>query len=191
MTELPSSEVRAPFAGTEKLTINLGVVDLGQIDLLVNVLTLVIQIFFTSRVLRWLGVALTLSLLPLLSIVGFGALALSPTIAVLVALQVTRRVGNFAVARPTREVLFTVISREDKYKAKTFIDTVVYRAGDQVGSWSYALLIYLGLGIAGVAAVAVPISIVWAGISFWLGRRQDEIARAKDAAPALEIATRH
>jgi AAA family ATP:ADP antiporter len=153
----------------------------GQVDLLVNVLTLVIQIFLTSRILRWLGVAMTLSLLPLLSIVGFGLLALSPTIAVLVGLQVTRRVGNFAVARPTREVLFTVISREDKYKAKTFIDTVVYRAGDQVGSWSYALLIFFGLGISGVAAVAVPLSIVWAAISFWLGRKQDALAHANAA----------
>jgi AAA family ATP:ADP antiporter len=156
----------------------------GQIDLMVNVLTLVIQVFFTSRVLRWLGVALTLALLPLLSVAGFAALALSPTIAVLVALQVTRRVGNFAVARPTREVLFTVIPREDKYKAKTFIDTVVYRTGDQVGSWSYALLAYLGLGIAGIAAVAVPISMVWAAVSFWLGRKQEQLARDKDAAEA-------
>jgi ATP:ADP antiporter, AAA family len=153
----------------------------GQVDLLVNILTLVIQVFFTSRILRWLGVALTLSLLPLLSIAGFGMLALSPTIAVLVTLQVARRVGNFAVARPTREILFTVISREDKYKAKTFIDTVIYRAGDQVGSWSYALLVFLGLGIAGIAAVAVPLSIAWAAISFWLGRKQAAMARAQDA----------
>jgi AAA family ATP:ADP antiporter len=159
----------------------------GQIDLLVNTLTLVIQVFFTSRVLRWLGVALTLSLLPLLSIVGFAMLALSPTIGVLVALQVTRRVGNFAVARPTREILFTVISREDKYKAKTFIDTVVYRAGDQVGSWSYALLVFLGLGIAGVAAVAVPLSIAWAAISFWLGRRQEVLARVNESGPAAAV----
>lgn len=159
----------------------------GQIDLLVNVLTLVIQVFLTSRILRWLGVAMTLSLLPLLSLFGFGLLALSPTIGVLVALQVTRRVGNFAVARPTREVLFTVISREDKYKAKTFIDTVVYRAGDQVGSWSYALLVFLGLGISGVAGVAVPLSIAWLTISYWLGRRQEAMARS-DRAEALSPA---
>lgn len=159
----------------------------GQIDLLVNVLTLAIQIFLTGKILRWLGVALTLSLLPLFSVAGFAALALSPTIAVLVALQVARRVGNFSLARPTREVLFTVLPREDKYKAKTFIDTVVYRAGDQVGSWSYALLVFLGLGISGIAWVAVPLSLIWAANSYWLGRRQrtmeqaGEIMTTKDA----------
>ena len=86
---------------------------------------------------------MTLALLPLVSIFGFGTLALVPTIAALVAYQVIRRAGNFAFARPTREVLFTVVPREDKYKAKSFIDTVVYRLGDQVGAWSYA-----GLGAA-------------------------------------------
>jgi AAA family ATP:ADP antiporter len=150
----------------------------GQIDLLVNTSTLVVQIFLTSRILRWLGVAATLALLPVLSMVGFAALALAPTIGVLVVLQVTRRVGNFAVARPTRELLFTVISREDKYKAKTFIDTVVYRAGDQIGSWSYAALAFVGLGIAGVSLVAVPLSLAWVINSIWLGRRQAAMAKA-------------
>jgi AAA family ATP:ADP antiporter len=150
----------------------------GQIDLLVNTLTLVVQVFLTSRILRWLGVAMTLALLPVLSVVGFAALAAAPTIGVLVVLQVARRVGNFAVARPTRELLFTVISREDKYKAKTFIDTVVYRAGDQIGSWSYAALAFFGLGIAGVSLVAVPLSLAWVVNSLWLGRRQAAMAKA-------------
>lgn len=158
----------------------------GQVDLIVNTLTLVIQVFLTGRILKMLGVAMTLALLPVLSVVGFGMLALMPTIAVLVALQVGRRVGNFAVARPTRELLFTVIPREDKYKAKTFIDTVVYRAGDQVGSWSYALLVFLGLGIPGISLVAVPLSIAWVVNALWLGRRQDAMAGAApaDAVPA-------
>ena len=96
-------------------------------------------------VLRAIGVGLTLAMLPLLSILGFGTLAWTPTIAVLVVYQVLRRAGNFAFARPTREVLFTVVPREDKYKAKSFIDTVIYRIGDQVGAWSYAGLGFLGL----------------------------------------------
>jgi len=156
----------------------------GQIDLLVNVLTLVVQVFLTSRILRMLGVAVTLALLPILSVVGFGALALAPTIGVLVALQVVRRVGNFAVARPTRELLFTVIAREDKYKAKTFIDTVIYRAGDQIGSWSYAFLVFLGLGIAGISLVAVPLSVAWVINSLWLGRKQDLMEKAGTVIPA-------
>ena len=113
--------------------------------------------------------------------IGFGTLALLPTIAVLVAYQVIRRAGNFAFARPTREVLFTVVPREDKYKAKSFIDTVVYRLGDQVGAWSYAGLGLLGLALAGIAWVAVPLSLVWLMNALWLGRRQNSL-QAKQAA---------
>lgn len=153
----------------------------GQIDLLVNVLTLAVQLFLTSRILKWFGVALTLAALPAFSILGFAGLALMPTVAVLVALQVGRRVGNFALTRPTRELLFTVLSREDKYKAKSVIDTVVYRLGDQVGSWSYAGLGALGLGMAGIAWVAVPLSALWLVNSLWLGRRQE--ARAREEGP--------
>jgi len=156
----------------------------AQVDLLVNVLTLVIQIFLTSRILGALGVALTLCALPLFTLIGFATLSLVPTVAVLVVVQVARRVSNFSLARPTREVLFTVISREDKYKAKSFIDTVVYRAGDQVGSWAYALMGFLGLGMAGISMVAVPLSMIWLASSFWLGRRQERLARAGDLSPA-------
>lgn len=144
----------------------------ARIDLWVSLLTLGAQLFITGRLLRWIGVGLTLALLPLLSIVGFATLAWMPTIAVLVAYQVLRRAGNFSFARPAREVLFTVVPREDKYKAKSFIDTVIYRLGDQVGAWSYAGLSLLGLGMTGIAIVAVPISLVWLLNAGWLGRRQ-------------------
>jgi AAA family ATP:ADP antiporter len=146
----------------------------ARVDLWVNVLTLGAQLFLTGRVLRWIGVAATLAALPLISIMGFGTLALAPTIAVLVAYQVIRRAGNFAFARPTREVLFTVVSREDKYKAKNFIDTVIYRLGDQVGAWSYAGLGLLGLGMTGIAVTALPISLAWLVNGFWLGGKQKE-----------------
>ena len=151
----------------------------AQVDLTVNVLTLGTQLFLTGRLLRVLGVALTLIILPGLSMLGFVALALVPTIAVIVMFQVLRRAGNFAVARPTREVLFTVIPREDKYKAKSFIDTVVYRAGDQIGAWSYGLLSFLSLGMTGIAIAAIPISAAWVLNSLWLGRRQEVMATAQ------------
>ena len=151
----------------------------ARIDLWVNMLTLAAQLFLTGRVLRLIGVALTLATLPALSILGFATLAVTPTIVALVIYQVLRRAGNFALARPSREVLFTVVAREDKYKAKSFIDTVVYRAGDQVGAWSYALLGSLGLGLTGIALTAVPISLVWLFNSLWLGRRQEKLAAAK------------
>jgi AAA family ATP:ADP antiporter len=146
------------------------------VDFWVNVLTLGAQLFLTHRLLRNVGVGLTLAMLPALSILGFGTLASMPTIGVLVAYQVLRRAGNFAFARPTREVLFTVVPREDKYKAKSFIDTVVYRLGDQLGAWSYAGLGVLGFGISGVALVAVPISFVWLVNGWWLGSKQEILA---------------
>jgi ATP:ADP antiporter, AAA family len=151
----------------------------ARVDLWVNILTLGAQLFLTGRVLRWIGVALTLALLPLMSILGFSALALTPTIAVLVIYQVIRRAGNFAFARPTREVLFTVVPREDKYKAKSFIDTVIYRLGDQVGAWSYAGLGLLGIGMAGISLVAVPLSIAWLINGLWLGRKQKILESAE------------
>ena len=149
----------------------------ASIDLWVNILTLGAQLFLTHRLLRRLGVAVTLAILPALSIFGFGTLASMPTIAVLVGYQVLRRAGNFAFARPTREVLFTVVPREDKYKAKSFIDTVVYRLGDQVGAWSYAGLGLLGLGMTGIALVAVPISCAWLVNGWWLGRQQEKMVK--------------
>lgn len=147
----------------------------ARVDLSVNMLTLGAQLFVTARTMKRIGVALTLGLLPLLSILGFGTLAWAPTIAALVAFQVLRRAGNFAFARPAREVLFTVVPREDKYKAKSFIDTVVYRLGDQVGAWSYAGLGGLGLAMTGVSLVAVPISMLWLINSLWLGRKQKSL----------------
>ena len=147
----------------------------ARVDLWVNILTLSVQLFLTSRVLRWFGVALTLAALPLISMIGFATLALAPTIAVLVVYQVIRRAGNFAFARPAREVLYTVVPREDKYKAKSFIDTAVYRMGDQLGAWSYAGLGLLGLAMSGIAIVAVPLSLAWLINGLWLGRKQNAL----------------
>jgi len=162
----------------------------ASIDLAVNAATLLVQLLLTGRVLRRFGVARTVSILPAMSVVGFGALVLAPVVGVLVAAQFSRRVLNFGLARPTRELLFTVLSREDKYKAKNAIDTVVYRAGDQIGSWSYAALAWAGLGIGGIALVAVPLSFAWLGASWWVGRRQEAMAaRAAESAPALRAAT--
>lgn len=141
-------------------------------DLAVNILTLLTQLFITSRLLNRYGTALVLCFLPVLTIVGFMALSVWPTLLAVIAFTVLRRAGNFALARPAREVLFTVLQREDKYKAKSFIDTAVYRAGDQVGAWSWTAMGALGLSAAMLAWVAVPLSLVWWLNSLWLGRRQ-------------------
>jgi AAA family ATP:ADP antiporter len=148
----------------------------AQIDLLVNILTLVVQAFLTGRLLKWLGVGVTLALLPAMSVVGFTAIGIMPTLALLVIFLTLRRAGNFAVARPAREVLFTVVSREDKYKAKSFIDTFIYRAGDQIGAWSSPALGWMGLGLTGISFVAAPLAAIWLFISLWLGRKQVSMA---------------
>ncbi len=152
----------------------------ASVDLGVNVLTLAVQLFLTGRILKRFGVGPTLSLLPVFSVIGFGAVALVPTLASVVGFQLIRRAGNFAIARPTREVLFTVLPREDRYKAKSFIDTAVYRLGDQIGAWSFALLTYLKLGLAEISIVAAVASVLWLFNSWWLGGRQDVLARAQE-----------
>jgi AAA family ATP:ADP antiporter len=149
----------------------------AQIDLLVNILTVLVQVFLTGRLLKWLGVGVTLAILPALSVVGFTTMGVAPTLALLVIFLTLRRAGNFAIARPARETLFTVVSREDKYKAKNFIDTVVYRTGDQIGAWTDPFLRWLGLDLTGVSFVAAPIAAVWLLVSLWLGRKQVAIAR--------------
>jgi AAA family ATP:ADP antiporter len=94
--------------------------------------------------------------------------------------QVVRRATGFALLRPAREILFTVLKREDKYKAKSFIDTFGYRAGDQVGAWSYRGLHDLGLGMRAISFIAVPLIAIWCAISLWLGRKQIALARARN-----------
>jgi AAA family ATP:ADP antiporter len=149
----------------------------ATIDLAVNVLTLLVQLFLTGRIVRSFGVGPTLAFLPALTIVGFGALALLPGIASLMTFQVLRRSSDYAIARPTREVLYTVVPREDRYKAKSFIDTVIYRAGDQVGAWSFTLLSSrLGMGSREIGLAAVILSAIWLVNGLWLGRKQDAMA---------------
>jgi AAA family ATP:ADP antiporter len=148
----------------------------STVDFLVNCLSLVIQLFLTARIVGLLGVALTLAVLPVLTIAGFGALALVPTLMAVAAFQVVRRAVDYAIARPAREVLYTVASREDRYKAKSLIDTVVYRTGDQVGAWSTALLRAVGFGVPQVSLAAIPLAALWLVNALWLGRRQQRLA---------------
>src|SRR5438067_2748988 len=109
----------------------------AKLDLSVNTLTLFLQIFVTGRLMKFLGVTVTLLFMPVLSLFGFAAMGFAPVLPVLAAFQIARRASTFAFMRPAREVLFTVLRREDKYKAKSFIDTFGYRCGDQFGAWSY------------------------------------------------------
>ena len=150
---------------------------LARVELLVQVLTVLTQIFLTGRIIRWFGLVSALAFLPIVSMLGFGVLASVPVFGALAAFVVLRRAGNFALTNPGMEVLFTVVPREDKYKAKSFIETFVYRGGDQIGAWTFAGLTALGLGLSAISWVAVPMSAVWLALGVWLSRRQSELAR--------------
>ena len=119
---------------------------------------------------------------------GFGALGAMPVFTTLVAFLVLRRASNYALTNPAMEVLYTVVPREDKYKAKAFIDTFVYRAGDQIAAWTYAGLAALGLSLAGIAFMAIPMAAVWLMLGLWLGRRQAELASERMAPAPIPLA---
>lgn len=155
---------------------------LASMDFAVQLLTVLSQLFLTGRVIRWLGVGLTLAVLPILSMAGFAALGIETTLALFVVFNVLRRVGNYAFTNPAREVLFTVVTPEDKYKAKNFIDTFVYRAGDQIGAWGIAGFMALGMSLSMVSLAAVPLSALWLGISVWLGRQQSRLETSRQEA---------
>mgnify|MGYP001819058151 FL=1 len=151
----------------------------AKIDLAVNILTLVFQLYLTARIVRWLGVGVTLAAIPVAMAAGFFALGVWPTLAVLVVVQVIYRAGRYGLTKPAREMLWTVLSREDKYKAKQFLDGAVYRCGDLVSGWIYTGLAAVGLSIGAIALVAAPVAGVWAVLAIRLGRREELMARTQ------------
>ncbi len=159
---------------------------LANLDMWVNSITVVIQIFLTSRLLKWFGVGFTLVAMPFVSLVGFAAMGFAPSLALLAVFQVVRRAAAYALMRPSRELLFTVLRREDKYKVKSVTDTLGYRVGDQLGAWSYGGLHALGLGISSISFVAVPVVAGWCGLSIWLGRKQVAMAHEQASAAVRE-----
>ncbi len=150
---------------------------LAGIDLTVNGLTLALQLFAFSRLAAALGPTGMLAVMPLVSLVGFLVLGATPALGALIAFGVTRRVGEFALAKPAREALFTVVPRRSRYKAKNFMDTVVYRGGDALSGWLFA-------GLASAAFVAAGVSAVWIGLARYLGHRMGSWRPTSDAAPS-------
>lgn len=144
----------------------------ARIDTITQGVTLLMQVLVTGHLMRRLGVHVTLALLPVTAALGFIGLAIASSLVVLVILEASFRAVQRAITRPARETLYTVVSREDKYKSKAFIDTFVYRGGDVVGAQVEGLLGRLGMGLAALASVAVPLAIAWAALGVWLGRSQ-------------------
>jgi AAA family ATP:ADP antiporter len=145
----------------------------ASIDLSVNVLSIVLQLVGTAPLLLRFGLGTALALVPLLTGMGFGALAAYPVLAVLAVVQVVHRAGNFAVTRPGREVLFTLVDQPTRYQAKNFVDTTVYRASDAVSGWFFSLLRGAGLAAGGVAWIGVAVALFWFATAFRIGRRHD------------------
>jgi ATP:ADP antiporter, AAA family len=154
------------------------------IDLAVGLLTLATQVLATARLLRRFGTGAAAGALPAVYVVGFAALALAPSLAAVVAIQVAQRWMNFAIANPARQVFFTVVAREEKYKAKNLIDVVVYRGSDAFYGWVFGSLQTLGLKIGAIALCMLPVAAAWLALSTALGRTQERRAAQPDAAAA-------
>ena len=143
----------------------------AQMDLAVNILTIATGLFATGRIVGKFGMPVTIALVPVLLCVGLLILAISPFLAAVVTLQIVRRAGNYAVTRPAREMLFTRVDRETRFKAKPVIDIVAYRGGDMLMAWLFTGLTQgLGLGLAAVAMVGAGIAALWSMVGIYLGR---------------------
>lgn len=173
----------AEYTRAERTTI------LAGVDWLVNTLTFGLAFFATGRLATRFGMAVTLALLPVFVVVGMLILAVAPVLTVLLALQVARRSGNFGVTRPAREMLYTQVSREERFKAKPVVDIVVYRGGDAVSATAFALLTEgLGLGLAAIALIGSGIAAVWGSVGVFLGRRFDRKPAAGGTAAVVPAA---
>ena len=155
---------------------------LADVDLVVNICTAVILMFGLGRIVQRFGVTAGLILNPLLMIAAFFAAALNPTLLMIQGLQVVRRVAQYAIARPSREICFTVVEQSGRYKAKNLIDTVVYRFGDASSAWMQAGLRSIGYGLGGAVAVGVGASVLWAAAAAHLGRNYEKLRHRRSTA---------
>ena len=145
------------------------------INLTVNSIAIVVAMFATGRIATRFGIAKTLAVVPIVVAIGFLLVALNPMLAVVVASWVVLKGGNYSITRPAREMLYTLVSREDRFKAKPVIDIVVYRGGDTLAGWAFALLTTtLGLGLGGIAAIGAIVALAWAVVGVYLGRSYDQ-----------------
>jgi AAA family ATP:ADP antiporter len=157
----------------------------ARIDLYTQAATFVLQAFLTSHLIKRFGIAVTLALLPITVALGFIGLAVLGSLAALIAFESAFRAVQRGIMRPARETLFTTVPRAERYKAKAFIDTFVYRSGDALGSQTEGLLGRLGMGLAGLAWFAVPLAVIWMSLGLWLGYTQAK--RSESVTPDLKL----
>ena len=152
----------------------------ASIDLAVGLLTLATQVFATGWLLKRFGTGMAAGALPAVYVIGFAALGLVTSVTAVVIFQVAQRWMNFAIANPARQVFFTVVAREEKYKAKNLIDMVIYRGSDALYGWIFDILQTVGLKLGGIALCALPVVAGWLMLSAALGRTQERRAAIAD-----------
>ena len=163
---------------------------LAWIDTITQSATLVVQLLVTGHLMKRFGVAVALMVLPVVASLGFIGLAIASSFAMLIVFDAFFRAIQRAITRPARETLFTVVSREDKYKSKAVTDTFVYRGGDLLGAWTEGWLGQLGFGLIGLASAVVPLAALWATLGLWLGRRQGSMLTADRASESAKAPAR-
>jgi AAA family ATP:ADP antiporter len=173
-TRLVSEHVASPQGRTRLFAI---------VDLVVNVITFLTQLFMTGPMINRFGFASALVFLPAASVVGFAVIGVMPVLLAFLLFTIVRRVGEYAIAKPAREVLFTVVGREEKYKAKNFIDTAVSRGGDAATGWMVNGIKALGIGATQIAWALIPLACLWAYLGWFLAR-QEERQRLRHEPPA-------
>jgi AAA family ATP:ADP antiporter len=151
------------FASTDERTRTFAFIDAAT-----NIMAMLVQLLIVKRAVRSFGVGVTLSLLPIVSFIGFALLSVNPTFLLVAAVQAVRRAIGFGFSKPTNDMLYSVVTPEEKYKSKNFIDTAVYRGGDLIGTWTVKAM--WGLGFAGISIIMLPLTVLWGFIALWLGR---------------------
>lgn len=162
----------------------------GMMDLVVNTLAILTALFATSRLATRFGLAVTLALVPVILVFGWIAVAIAPGLALLIGLQIVRRAGNYAITRPGREMLFTSVPRETRFKTKPVIDIVVYRGGDVIAGWAYTGLAQgIGLGLGAIAMVAALLAMIWTLVAIFLGTRFDKNSISAEPSSTVLVET--
>jgi AAA family ATP:ADP antiporter len=148
----------------------------SNMNVAANLLTVLFQAFAVKHVVQRFGIGRALVLMPIVSAIGFALLAMDPVLAVVAILTIARRAVGFGFSKPGTDMLYSVVTPEEKYKTKNFIDTAIYRGGDVLGTWFIRLM--SALGIAGISVILIPLAIFWAFVSLWLGRDYKRRAKA-------------
>ena len=169
---------RADLIGSAILDPDVRIQFFSNMNIASNALALIAQMFLVKQVVTRFGIGRSLFLFPVASMIGFSILSMDPTLMAVAILDVVRRGLGFGFAKPSTDMLYSVVTPEEKYKTKNAIDTAIYRGGDVVGTWSIRLMSILGLGIAGISILMVPFALISAVVALWLGREYKRRAKS-------------